>query len=357
MFRRLPMIVVAVVSVVCAFLATDAAARAQAVPVPVPTLSATPTKPATPKAKPTTPPNTFTYGGTLRLYNFVRHNAQQNSANPNRTAFAPGGSLNTEYTFNSPNFKIGTTYFGSDTFGWYGRDPQPQFNSKLDNTLPASALATFLEAYVTYGSPGISGSIGDKVWNYLWAPSSDSRLKPAAYQGLDLGATIVKGVTVGVTRIIRFENRTSSNFTRNTLLTSQPLGNSAGPVIVDTSGALRADLTATVGRFVAHAENYSFYDLANLTYADAKYTVLPTSPFLPYVALQYAIEHQTGKSYLGRISNNTIGFQIGANLARPSLRRSDSMRRHGVTATFLRSPPRLRPRVFSCRAGARSRAR
>ena len=313
MFRRFLIWMTAVLS---ALAASSGVARAQAIPVPVPTLSATPTNPAGAKPAATPKPNTFTYGGTLRAYNFVRQNAAQNAANPNRTAFAPGGSLHTEYTLDTPTLRIGTTYFASDTFGWYGRKPQPQLNGKLDNTLPAGPLATFDEAYLSYLSPGISGTVGDKVWNFLWAPSSDSRLKPVAYQGLDINATIVKGVVVGATRITRFENRTSSNFTRNTLLTSQPEGNSAGPVIQDTSGALRAYLTANVGPFAAHLENYSFYDLANLAYADAKYTVLPQSRYLPFVAVQYVNERNEGKSYLGQIRNSTVGLQLGTTFSK-----------------------------------------
>lgn len=312
MLRRLPILITAVFS---AFAAASGSARAQAVPAPVPTLSPTPTN-QTAKATPTSAPNAFTYSGTLRAYNFVRQNSPQNAANPNRSAFAPGGSIHTDYRFLSSPVRVGTTYFASDSFGLYGRRPQPQFNGKLDNTLPTSALATFDEAYLNYHSAGIDATVGDKIFNFLWAPSSDSRLKPAAYQGLDVNATLMKGVTVGVTRIVRFENRTSSAFTANTLLTSQPEGNSAGPIIKNTSGALRAYFAASVGPFAAHIENYSFYDLANLAYADAKYTVLPKSPYVPFVAAQYVSERNAGKSYLGQIRNNTIGFQIGANFTK-----------------------------------------
>ncbi len=307
--------VIASAAVALGLLAIPGVAGAQAVPVPVPTLSATPTKQT---AKPTTtlPPDSIRLSGTLRAYNFVRQNSPQNAANPNRTTFAPGASIHAEYRFRDTPLSLGTTYFGADTFGLYGRRPQPQFNGKLDNTVPAFAMSTFDEAYFSYHSAGIDATVGDKIWNFLWLPSADSRLKPAAYQGLDLNGQLIPGVVIGLTRVIRYENRTSSAFSSNTLLTSMPAGNGAPPVVKNTAGALRAYLAANVGRFSAHAEDYSFYDLANLAYADAKYNVLPKSAYAPFVALQYVTEHQTGKAYLGRVVNNTIGFQIGANFSK-----------------------------------------
>ena len=299
---------------VVAWLAVFAgAANAQTPAVPQPTTS--PSGKAVPAPLPS--PG-LSYSGQLRAYYFVRQNANQAllnaktravTSNPNRTAFAPGGTLHAEYHLQDTPVSIGASYAASDPFELFG--PNPQKNGKLDNTLPAFPLATFDEAYANYHTAGADATIGDRIFNFLWMPASDSRIKPASYQGLDINGKIIPQVTVGISRITEFENRTDSGFQRATLLTSYPAGSSAPPIIVNTSGALHAYLNVAAGAVGAHFENYVFYDLASLQYGDATYNFDRKGPLAPYVAVQYVQEHQTGRAYLGTIANNTIGFQLG----------------------------------------------
>jgi hypothetical protein len=313
MLPRVPVFFAAAFAAVAAARGAALAQSPQTPAVPQPTTSPVSSGPPAPQASPG-----FSYSGTLRAYYFVRQNANQAvknektgvvTSNPNRTAFSPGGTLHAEYRFGDSPFRIGTSYAAADPFDLLG--PNPQKNTKIDNTLPGFPLSTFDEAYANYHTSALDATVGDRVFNFLWMPASDSRIKPASFQGIDINGKILPQVTVGVSRIIAYENRTDSAFQRATLLTSLPAG-ASGIKIADTSGALHAYLNVAAGPLGAHFENYSFYDIANLQYADATYKLFRQTHYSPFVALQYVSEHQTGRAVLGTIANNTIGVQVGA---------------------------------------------
>ena len=285
---------------------------AQAIPAPRPSASAGPKAAA---ARPTPSPlGPFTYSGNLRAFYFVRQNSAQDAGNPNRTAFLPGGTLQLGYNLGKTPFSIGTAYTGAYAGDING--PNPQFNGKLDNTLPAFPLSTFDEAYVQYKNAGVTADVGDFFWNFAWMPLSDTRIKPVAYQGGDISFKVAKPITIGISRIIRFESRTSSNFQPDTLLTAPIPGQPAPIVNRRTAGALHTYLLATTKRFTARAENYQFYDLATLYYADGKYSLAPKSTLNPFIALQYVNEQNAGRSLLGLVNNNTFGFQVGVSASK-----------------------------------------
>lgn len=286
----------------------NASSVAQALPVPIATTSARPQ--TAPSAVPLRP---FRYSGNLRAFYFVRQNAQQNAANPNRTAFLPGGTLHLEYHPVTP-LSIGTTYTGAYAGDING--PSPEFNNKIDNTVPGFPLSTFDEAYVAYKTAFVDASVGDKFYNFIWMPISDARVKPSAYQGGDISFRPIPGIQVGVSRIIRFESRTSSNFQPDTLLTAFIPGQPTPLVVRNTAGALHTYLFGTTKRFTGRFENYQFYDMASLFYADAKYSLAPKSKIDPYLAVQEVNEQQTGRAIFGTINNNTIGFQLGVSASK-----------------------------------------
>jgi len=285
---------------------------AQAIPVPQPSASAVPK--AVQARQTPSPLGPFTYSGNLRAFYFVRQNASQNGGNPNRTAFLPGGTLQLGYTIGKTPFSIGTAYTGAYAGDING--PNPQFNTKVDNTVPAFPLSTFDEAYVQYKNAGVTADVGDFFWNFAWMPASDTRIKPSAYQGGDISFKVIKPVTIGVSRITRFESRTSSNFQPDTLLTAPIPGQPAPIVNRRTAGALHTYLLATTKRFTARAENYQFYDLANLYYVDGKYSLAPKSTLNPFIAFQYVNDQNAGRSLLGLVNNNTLGFQLGVSASK-----------------------------------------
>jgi hypothetical protein len=272
-------------------------ARAQSAPSPSPSPAAS----ATPAA--------FIFSGTLRAYDFDRLNSPQNASNPNRSAFNAGAALHAEYNFSSVPVTIGATYYAAYPFGLNGASPQT--NPQIDNTLPGFALSTLGEAYVRYHSPGFTVAVGNLLINHPWDPASDTRIKPALYQGVDGTLSISRTIAFSATRIIRFESRPASTFERNTLLTSAPAGNPAYPAN-ETAGLLRIGATWIPSpRFTGEAEYYQFFDIANLTYIDGKYTLVKKSPLNPTLAAQFVSEGQTGRAFAGHVDNTTYGAQIG----------------------------------------------
>ncbi len=99
-------------------------------------------------------------------------------------------------------------------------------NTNPDDTLPGFALSTFYEAYLGYKAHDWDGSVGEHLFTSPWADPADSRLKPEAFQGADVGYTSPANWTFEGADMMPFENRTSSTFQRQTLLTSYPAGNS-----------------------------------------------------------------------------------------------------------------------------------
>ncbi|HEY8314717.1 MAG TPA: OprD family outer membrane porin [Candidatus Baltobacteraceae bacterium] len=271
--------------------------------------------PATPAPNPTATPAAFQYGGTIRAYYFTRTNLVQNAGNPNRTAFNFGGKLHGEYRFGDTPLTIGASYYGADPFGANGSNPG--FNSKIDNTVPGFSLSTLGEAYVQYKTKQLYVKVGNQNYKSPWAPDSDSRIKPALYQGADVAINFGSGWTLGLTDMIRFENRTSSAFEKTTLLTGGNIAGGPNNPRVETNGFGMASLGYKYGsRFTATAYDYIFHDIANLFYAEGKYYPSPNSPLKPYVAAQYVDEHQAGRALSGLIDNNTYGMQVGASFSK-----------------------------------------
>ncbi|MBC5803602.1 MAG: outer membrane porin, OprD family, partial [Candidatus Eremiobacteraeota bacterium] len=311
MFSRLAAFVALSAAPLCCTFAADAQPSPSSTPIPqqVPA----PTSTTTPHPSGPIPglPG-VAISGTLRAYDFARENRVQNASNPDRTAFNFGASLHLDYALGNTPLHIATTYFGAYPFGANGVAPQK--NHQIDNTVPGFAMSTFDEAYLRYKDARTSVTAGDQVINTPWTPNSDSRLKPVAFQGIDASYTFGPVVALGVSRMIKFEGRTSSLFDRNTLLTSQPAGNpSYKPQ--DTSGFLLADLMIKPNKYVtASLDNYNFYDIANLFYAEIRGSLAPTSPYNPTVAVQYVNEESAGRRLVRRILNDTYGALIGANL-------------------------------------------
>ena len=86
-------------------------------------------------------------------------------------------------------------------------------------------MSTFYEAYAGYNAHGFQGELGNILFTSPWANPADSRLKPAAFQGAYLNYTSPSLWTVEAADMMAFENRTSSAFSQQTLLTSFPAGN------------------------------------------------------------------------------------------------------------------------------------
>jgi len=101
-----------------------------------------------------------------------------------------------------------------------GKNVQPAVNP--DDTLPGFELSTLYEAYLQYKDPAFYAKVGNQVYNQPWANASDLRIKPAAFQGFDAVGNFNSDFNAQVSWMWQYQNRTSSSFTQNTLITSYP---------------------------------------------------------------------------------------------------------------------------------------
>ena len=295
--------------------ATALASAAMLIAVSMSAASAdTPIKPSpaispAPKAAPVSPLSKLHVSGIVRAYAFDRE--FQIGPSQSATNFLAG--IHADYDL-AKHLTLGASYYGAYPFGLNGHNPQ--FNGLADNSLPASTLSAFPETYLQYKTNRASVTVGNQFLNEKWELGSDTRLMPAAYQGISATYAVAKNLSVGVDRVIRFEPRTASKFGRYTLLTAPVLGVGNGVKNeIDTSGALSARLKYGTKYVSALVEGYSFYNIANLQYAEARGNI-NLKGAKPFVALQYVGENNTGNSILGRIKNHTYGVQLGANVTR-----------------------------------------
>ncbi len=315
----------------------------EAPPPPAPEAPVAPPPPAPPT------PNPLKIGGYFRSYYFTRQNASNNPGT--QFDFTPGAKYNSngvnqaswnsaiaphlEYDFPS-GWIVGGTYIYANPIDGPCVVPanhakgavcvtQVPPSTNPDDTLPGFTLSTFYEAYLAYKAHGWDGSMGNIVLNTPWAGPADTRLKPEAFEGGDVNYTSPQGWTVGGGDMLAFEGRTSSDFSRTTLLTSYPAGSSgmASNIVVPGGNGIQTNgfTYARAGYadpsgvgFSANGWFYNVADLVNMDWFDGRYTFHGKAA--PFIAMQGGWENNSGQSYIGKVNSQVIGAQVGANITK-----------------------------------------
>ena len=311
-------------------------------PVPESTVAPPPPPPAT--------PNPWHLGGYFRSYYFTRQNASNNPGT--QFNFSPGAkynsngvnqaswnsaiSLHADYNFPGSGWYIGGTYLYANPIDGPCVVPanhlkggvcvsQVPPNTNSDDTLPSFTLSTFYEAYVKYKENGWNGTLGNQLFDTPWANPADSRLKPAAFEGGDLSYTWTNGLTIEGADMLQYENRTSSQFSQQTLLTSYPAGNNglASNIFLPNGNGLNTNGFA-MGKlgyanpsgtgFAVDGYYYGVSDLVSMSWFDGKYTF--DNAWKPWIALQGGWNQNAGQSYIGKVNSQVFGAQIGANVTK-----------------------------------------
>jgi hypothetical protein len=319
-------------------------------PPEAPPPPAPPVQEAAPPPPPRTP-NPLTIGGSLRSYYFTRQNASNNPGT--QFDFTPGAKYNSNgvnqaswnsaialhgnYAFAGGGWNVGGTFLYANPINGpcvvaanhaKGAEcvSQTPPNTNSDDTLPGFALSSFYEAYLAYKDYGWNGAMGNILFTSPWANPADSRLKPAAFQGGYLGYTTPGGVSFQGADMLSFENRTSSQFSQQTLLTSFPAGNNGlasniffpGGVGVKTNGFGMGKVgyaNPSGTGFAADGYYYGVSDLVNMWWFDGKYT-FDVPKWQPFIALQGGWEGNAGQSYIGKVNSQDFGAQIGTNITK-----------------------------------------
>ena len=246
----------------------------------------------------------------------------------NQSTWTNGAAVHADYQWVDSGWHIGGTYFYSSTFGpcavpannAKGAECVSQVppNQNQDETLPPFHLSTFYQAYLGWNADRLDGEVGNVLFTSPFANPADSRVKPAAFQGAYLQWTTPGYLTLEGADMWAFENRTSSSFTNQTLLTSFPSGNNGlapniynfGGVGINTPGFGYAKVgwNPPVG-FNVNGYFYTITDLVNMWYGDAKYTF--DNKWKPYIAVQGGTDSNSGFSYIGKVDSQLFGAQIG----------------------------------------------
>lgn len=320
----------------------------EATPPPTEAPAPPPEVTAAPPPKPT--PNPLTLGGYFRSYYFTRQNAtnnpgtqfnfssgaKYNSNGVNQATWNSAIAVHGDYNFPDSGWHVGGTYLYANPMDGPCVVPanhlkgaecvsQTPPNTNPDDTVPGFTLSTFYEAYLGFHAHGLDGSLGNILINTPWANPADTRLKPAAFEGGYLYYTAPPGWNVGAGDMLAFEGRTSSAFSRETLLTSYPAGSSGLPsnIIVpggngiQTNGMVygRAGYADPSGTgFSANGWFYNVSDIATMWWGDGKYTF--HGKIAPFIAVQGGWENNSGQSYIGKINSQVFGAQVGANLTK-----------------------------------------
>ncbi|GAC1655202.1 MAG: hypothetical protein NVS9B12_06190 [Vulcanimicrobiaceae bacterium] len=301
-----------------------------------------PSVPTVAQNKPTPKPalHPFSSSGSLRSYYFTRQNASVYNANAvNQASWNTGLSLHADYRPGPGPFWVGASYFVSEPFDGPCRNasahgkgatfPAPGCVAQIapslnpDDSLPGYVMSALYEAYIAYRENGVRAKLGNQLFTSPWASPADTRLKPAAFSGLDVAYSSKTGLQFEIARMLQFEGRNSSAFSRETLLTSYPSGANGmaanlfvpGGNGLETGGFsyVAAGFAAKTKPFTLGAFFYNVNDLVNMTWLEGNYT-WKTLRAAPVLSLQSGWESGAGRQLTGKIAASLLGAQIGAHL-------------------------------------------
>jgi hypothetical protein len=278
--------------------------------------------------------NPFSWNGYVRNYYFTRlNNPQLTSKNAlNQASNATSFSLHGGYNF-TKNLSVGATYLyatpfttSCDTSAEYAKGaPCAKGNKQAllqgtnaDNTLPAFNLSTLYEAYLQYKDDTLYAQIGNQVINLAWASNSDSRLKPAAYQGADFVGALTKNWLIEASYMDKFESRASSDFLSSTLLTATNIVDAPGAggnlhlkpfSSISTPGFYYLNAAYKGGSLTFNIGDYDFVNIANALWLTGQYNLPGYSK--PFIAAQFGNETNSGSAIIGKINSQVFGVQAG----------------------------------------------
>jgi Copper amine oxidase N-terminal domain len=326
-----------------------------ATPPPAPAPPPPEAAPPPPAPVPTATPPIFTYHGQFRSYYFTRQNASnnpgtqfdytpgakynsngvnqaswQNSIAIGGNIHIPGGGWNIYATYFYANAPSGPCTVPANNLS-DSPVPSPNCthqvppNLNVDTTLPNFRMSTFDEAFLQYKDYGWNFIAGNQLLSATespWANVADGRLKPAAFQGAYIGYTGLKNWTFEGGWFDAFENRTSSAFTQQTLLTSYPAGNNGLASNINFPGGQGVN-TAGFGYghvgygdpnagFSADGFLYGVSDINTMWWFDGQYVF--DNPYKPFIAAQGGTNQNSGLSYVGKIDSQAYGVEIGATV-------------------------------------------
>lgn len=234
--------------------------------------------------------------GNFRLYNFTQNFGSYTL--PTRNSFSTGGRIN----YLSPDaytFKGGLSFFGAESLDLNSTN----FNH-IDQTLPGRSINVLGQAFLQSENKCWLIRGGNQLINTPWLNEADSRMIPAAYQGILATLKPWKNIDITLLRIFRYKSRTSKSFNNTNLYNPNNFGGTGLSKIANID-VLGGSALGTHYKYVASQQElktqawyYKFYDFTNLAYADVLYSYRNGYKIEPFIGGQMGKAWSDGKDYL-----------------------------------------------------------
>jgi hypothetical protein len=239
-----------------------------------------------------------TFKGQVRVYEFHRFN-NGNLNNPSvRGAFATSGKLFVQ-TKSLDGLSAALGLYGTSNFGL---SPEP---ARRDGSLMGNdySFATPAEAFIEYKRDMFQARLGNQLLKTPWVWGSDSRVIPAAFQGVSASLTPAPNLEIEAAYIEQWKSRTATDFSETNLYGVDPSSFSYGGAEYSTKFN-DSDLKL-------QGWLYHFTDIANLVWVQADYRYQSGGAFDPIAAVQFAHESDTGTALLGNVDARVWGAEVG----------------------------------------------
>lgn len=242
--------------------------------------------------------NFINIDGYLRSYYFTRDFDRI----PDQSAYSLGGKLNALTDPFWGGFRLGATLWTAQPLGL-----SPDKRIHQDRTLPNSPVTSLGQAFLQYQNKHLLVRGGDQLITTPWLNEADTRMIPAAYEGVYSDLSPINNLDFIVMRITAFKSRINDGFSQTNLYN---LSNESIPILAlgdkTNPGVLAGATKYKTDNFTVQAWDYQFYRFAELAYTDAKYVFPIDSRVRPLIGMQGAQEWAGGNNILERLGQGKV---------------------------------------------------
>lgn len=233
------------------------------------------------------------------------------TTDPNKYAYALGGHLSVRTPDISGFSGSATLYFGS---GLGINDTSPGYEF-LDPLLigDRQSIVVLGQDYLQYENSRLTIRAGNQLILTPWVNPSDAFLIPSTLTAIYATYRPTHHLSLVAFRSFAFKNRTSTNFTDETLLNQNAL---YPRIPVNNNGILAGGATYLTKSANLQVWAYKFYNLADLYYVQGGYKLPKVSGARPYLAAQVAHELADGIQSAGPVDATAFGFLAGIRYGR-----------------------------------------
>lgn len=238
------------------------------------------------------------FSGNLRNYWQFR--------NFNELPASSGTSIGGMITFQSGEFfggfSIGASYIYAQGYG-LNNDNLPLG----DGSIETSEISLLGEGYLRYENFDTVFKAGRLLIDTPYANRAEGFMTPISFTGMSITNQTLPNLKTTLFHFYELKNRRSDEFINAGEFAT---GRIAGTP-EKTFGVTTLGLEWTQENIKTQFWNYYMYDMMNLAYFEAEYTVNSGGDFSPVMGFQYIREDAVDDKLLGNVESNTFGMRVG----------------------------------------------